>query len=71
MFNLPGDLRTVQVYAFALAYECAYLVIRDKKDFEQTSVDVMTLGACSKIENAVIEGKRGTNDPELYRKTFI
>jgi hypothetical protein len=71
LFNLPDELDLVKIYAYAQASENAHIVIRDKVDLQQIGIQAMTVNACLMTEKLVIEGKQGTNDPVLFRKTYI
>ncbi len=74
LYDLPRDLHTVRLLAYAYALEGAYTYIREESRSAWSSSDEaargMALGMCMFNERRMHEGKRGTNDLALFRTTF-
>jgi len=70
-FNLPDDLPTVVTLARMAAIECAYQRIQGGKQEHANGPRIMAIASCLFIEQRVLLGKQGENDPLKYREAYI
>lgn len=71
LFILPGDLGLVKTFAYVQALENAHIVIQEKREFLPVTVGYMAGASCALTEQVTYEGKRGTNDPIMFQRTYV
>jgi len=71
LFILPGDLGLVKTFAYMQALENAHIVIQEKREFLPVTVGYMAGASCALTEQVTYEGKRGTNDPIMFQRTYV
>src|SRR2546426_1245106 len=70
-YVLPRDLRRVRALAMAQAMECARQVVTQEQSIPEDDLDVMAINSAILHEGMTPPGGQVTNDPLLFRKTFI
>ena len=71
-FELPQDLRLVEVIAYSKAMEDAYAMIQEKRECTPAEIEGLARATCAEYKNTVSgSGKRGSTDPDLFRQTWI
>jgi len=71
LFILPGDLGLVKTFAYMQALENAHIVIQEEREFLPITVGYMAGASCALTEQVTYDGKRGTNDPTLFQRTYV
>jgi hypothetical protein len=71
LFILPGDLGLVKTFAYMQALENAHIVIQENREFLPVTVGYMAGASCALTEQVTYDGKRGTNDPILFQRTYV
>lgn len=68
-YELPRDLQNVKIVAYMQALDAAFVHVYEGNPLP--SLRTMATVGCSAHERTVLEGKQGTNNPGLFRATFI
>lgn len=71
-FILPRDVRDVELYAHMAALDDAWMMLQEGKEYSPATVREKAHEACE-VGRLVVtqDGKQGTNDPDLFAKTWV
>lgn len=71
LYHLPRDLFGVQRIAYCRACEQALYVLSDGSNVSAAFLLVLAEQECMTYQHIKLDGKSGSNDPALFRSTFI